>query len=867
MNALTANELRRAFLGFFSERGHTVVPSASLIPHDPDLLFTVAGMVPFKPYFLGEEAAPYARATTVQKCVRVNGKDDDLEEVGRDNSHLSFFEMLGNFSFGDYFKSEAIPMAWDMVTNLFGIDPEQLWITVHSGDDEAEQLWIEQAGVRPERIQRLADNWWGPPGGPPGPCGPNSEIFVDLGARYGEPGGPAHGSDARFLEIWNLVFMQYNRDTDGADHELPRKNIDTGAGLERILGVLQGKDSVWEIDVMAPLVEAAQSVTGRPLGRSEANDVSLRILAEHARTMSFLVSDGVFPSNEGRGYVLRRIIRRAVRHAYLLDVDHLVTPELVNTTVEVMGEAYPDLVKNHDFVRNVVGREEERFRQTLKQGTAILESELDAVAEGDRLSGPTAFLLHDTHGFPLELTREIALERGVGVDESGFAVEMAEQKRRAKEARRAGGSSIDVEAYQDLSEQFGPTEFTGRDEFETKARVLLVVADDDGVGVSVVLDRSPFYAESGGQVGDTGTITSETGTVEVTDTRYVVPGVHRHEARVVVGAVTAGQDVIAAIDVDRRAAIRRNHTATHLLHWALRDVLGDHVKQQGSLVDPERLRFDFSHYEAVTADELVRIEDLANRAILDNEPVRHFETTKDFAEQMGAIAFFGDKYGDIVLVLEAGSHSTELCGGTHVRATGDIGSVKIISEGSIGSNMRRIEAVTGFGPIERLRRDEARLSQVAAALGVADDEVVDAVERRVAEIKELRDEARDLRRQSARGQAAGLIEAAIDGIVVARADDMDRDGLRELALAIRDQPGIRGVVLGGAPTGGGAAIVAAVRADSGLHASELITDAARAVKGGTGKNAELAVAGGKDPSAIDEALALVRAAAGLPAVG
>ena len=867
MNAMTANELRRAFLGFFAERGHTIVPSASLIPHDPDLLFTVAGMVPFKPYFLGEESAPYARATTVQKCVRVNGKDDDLEEVGRDNSHLSFFEMLGNFSFGDYFKSEAIPMAWDMVTNLFGIDPEVLWITIHSDDDEAEQLWIEQAGVRPDRIQRLTDNWWGPPGGPPGPCGPNSEIFVDLGARYGAEGGPAHGSDERFLEIWNLVFMQYNRDLDGADHELPRKNIDTGAGLERILGVLQGKDSVWEIDVMAPLVEAAQSVTGRPLGRSEANDVSLRILAEHARTMSFLVSDGVFPSNEGRGYVLRRIIRRAVRHAYLLDVEQLVTPALVDTTVEVMGEAYPDLVKNHDFVRNVVGREEERFRQTLKQGTAILESELDAVAEGARLSGPTAFLLHDTHGFPLELTREIALERGIDVDESGFATEMAEQKRRAKDARRTGGAAADLDEYQNLAEQFGPTEFTGRDDFESKARVLAVIADADGDGISVVLDRSPFYAESGGQVGDTGTITSDTGVAEVIDTRYAVPGLHRHLVRLVGGEIVPGTDVVAAIDVARRDAIRRNHTATHLLHWALRDVLGDHVKQQGSLVDPDRLRFDFSHYEAVTADELMRIEDLANQAILDNEPVRHFETTKDFAEQLGAIAFFGDKYGDIVRVLEAGSHSTELCGGTHVRATGDIGLVKIISEGSIGSNLRRIEAVTGFGPIQRLRRDEARLSQVAAALGVADDEVVDAVERRVAEIKELRDEARDLRRQSARGQAAGLVEAAVDGIVVARVDDMDRDDLRELTLAVRDQPGIRGVVLGGAPTGGGAAIVAAVRADSGLHASELITDAARAVKGGTGKNADLAVAGGKDPAALDHALALVRAAAGLPAVG
>ncbi|MEI7591786.1 MAG: alanine--tRNA ligase [Actinomycetes bacterium] len=866
MNAMTANELRRAFLHFFADRGHTVVPSASLIPHDPDLMFTVAGMVPFKPFFLGDEQPPYLRATTVQKCVRAGGKDSDLEEVGRDNSHLSFFEMLGNFSFGDYFKPEAIPMAWDLVTNLLGLDPEQLWVTVHTSDDEAEQIWIDEVGVRPDRIQRMgADNWWGPPGGPPGPCGPCSEIYVDLGAAKGEGGGPAIGSDARFLEIWNLVFMQFNRDVGGVDTELPKKNIDTGAGLERILGVLQGKDSVWEIDVMAPLVESAQSVTGRILGRSDANDVSLRILAEHARTMSFLVSDGVFPSNEGRGYVLRRIIRRAVRHAYLLEVDHLVTPALVDTTVEVMGEAYPDLVKNHDFVRNVVAREEERFRQTLKQGTSILDGELDALADGQVLSGATAFLLHDTLGFPLELTREITLERGIDVDQDAFDVEMAEQKRRAKDARKSGSGGLEIERYQDLAEQFGATEFTGREALEVTARVLGVF--EDGDELSVVLDKSPFYAESGGQVGDTGTIVNDSGRLEVTDTRYVIPGLHRHIVRVVSGEILLGQEVVAAIDVDRRNAIRRNHTATHLLHWALRQHLGEHVKQQGSLVDADRLRFDFSHYEAVTPDELDQIENLANQAILDNEPVRHYETTKDFAEQLGAIAFFGDKYGDIVRVLEAGSHSTELCGGTHVKATGDIGLVRIVSEGSIGSNMRRIEAVTGFGPVERLRHVDERLAQVAAALGVADDDVVEAVERRVSEVKELRDELRDLRRQAARGQSTELVAAAVDGIVVARVDGMDRDDLRELALAIRDQAGIRAVILGGAPAGGGAAIVAAVRADSGLHASELIVEAAKTVQGGTGKNAELAVAGGKDPGSLDQALDQVRVAAGIGVVG
>ncbi len=864
---MTADELRRAFLQFFSERGHTVVPSASLIPHDPDLLFTVAGMVPFKPYFLGEENPPYTRATTVQKVVRVNGKDDDLEEVGRDLSHLSFFEMLGNFSFGDYFKAEAIPMAWDMVTNLFGIDPEQMWVTIHTDDDESEALWTDEVGVRPDRIQRLEDNWWGPPGGPPGPCGPNSEIFVDLGEAYGAGGGPGYGGDARYLEIWNLVFMQYNRDKDGVDHVLPRKNIDTGAGLERILGVLQGKDSVWEIDVMVPLVEAAQSVTGRKVGRSDAEDVSLRILAEHARTMSFLVSDGVFPSNEGRGYVVRRVIRRAVRHAYLLDVDHLVTPSLVDATVEVMGEAYPGLVKSHSFVRDVVAHEEERFRQTLKAGTAILDGELDTVGEGNQLSGAVAFQLHDTHGFPLELTREIALERGIGVDEAAFGVAMADQKKRAKDARRSEGASADLPVFQEVLDEFGPTEFVGREQFEVEARVLAVTEPDDEGRVSIVLDRTPFYAESGGQVGDTGTISSETGRAEVVDTTAALPGLHRHLARLVEGEIGAGQLVSAAIDVERRDAIRRNHTATHLLHWALREVLGEHVKQQGSLVAPDRLRFDFSHYEAVSADELTRVEDLTNHEILANQPVRHYETTKDFAEQLGAIAFFGDKYGDIVRVLEAGPHSTELCGGTHVRATGDIGPVKIISESSIGSNQRRIEAITGFGPIERLRRDEARLGAVADLLGVADDEVVDAVNRRVAENKELRDEIRDLRRQSARARSTELATSAVDGAVVARLDGVARDDLRDLAVAVRDQPGIRAVVLGGAPDGGGVSIVSAVVPDSGLHASELITDAARTVGGGTGKSPELAVAGGKDASRLDEALDQVRAAVGIPALG
>ena len=857
MSAMTANELRRAFQGFFAERGHTVVPSASLIPHDPDLMFTVAGMVPFKPYFLGEEPPPFPRATTVQKCVRAGGKDSDLEEVGRDARHLSFFEMLGNFSFGDYFKAEAIPMAWEMVTELFGLDPDQLWVTVHVTDDDAAEIWRDVVGVHPDRIQRLeGDNWWGPPGGPPGPCGPCSEIFVDKGPAYGPDGGPAKGGHERFLEIWNLVFMQYSRGVDGVDTELPRKNIDTGAGLERILGVLQGVDSVFDTDVLAPLVETAQQVTGHRLGVSDRSDISLRILAEHARTMSFLVADGVFPSNEGRGYVLRRIIRRAVREAYLLDVAELVTPGLVDTTVAVMGEAYPELVTQHDFVRNVVGREEERFRSTLRSGTTLLDAELDRLGPGAPIGGSVAFLLHDTHGFPLELTREIALERGHDVDQAGFDTEMAEQRRMAKEARR-DGAALGGSGWSELAEAVGATDFVGREHDEAEATVLAVVDD------SMVLDRTPFYAESGGQVGDTGWITSPTGRAEVLDTVYGAPGLVRHRLGPVEGELLVGQKVTAAIDVERRNAIRRNHTATHLLHWALREVLGDHVKQQGSQVGPDRLRFDFSHYEPVSDDEIARIEDLVAADVLANPPARHYETTKDYAEQIGAVAFFGDKYGDIVRVLEAGPHSTELCGGTHVKALGDIGPVKIISEASIGSNLRRIEAISGTGPLLRLRLDEARIAAASGTLGVATDELVEAVERRVAEVKDLKARVRELERQAASGRAGELAATAIDGVVVARVDGLDRDALRDLAVAVRDVPEVRAVVLGSAPEGGGVAIVAAVRTESGLHASELIADAARAVKGGTGKNAELAVAGGKDPSALDDALAMARAAAGL----
>jgi len=859
---LTANELRSAFTGFFADRDHTIVPSASVIPHDPTVLFTVAGMVPFKPYFTGDEVAPYKRATSVQKCVRAGGKHNDLDDVGRTARHLVFFEMMGNFSFGEYFKELAIPYAWELYTEVLGLEADRLWVTVHVSDDEAAEIWHDAVGVPTERIQRLdEDNFWRM--GDTGPCGPSSEIFYDMGDRFGAPGGPAHGGDERYPEIWNLVFMQYNQLPNGEMIPLPKPSIDTGAGLERNLVVLQGVDSVWETDIMVPLIDEAQRATGARLGAAENSDVSLRIMAEHARSSAILVNDGVFPSNEDRGYVLRRIIRRAVRHAYLLGSEKLVMPAMIDQAIRVMGDAYPDLERNRDFITSVVVREEEHFRQTMRNGLTIFDEEVAELREPKVLSGDVAFRLHDTFGFPLELTKEIAAERGIDVDTAGFDAAMAEQRRRGKDARKAGMQHADADAYRQLLEQFGQTDFTGYLEGESKGRVLAVLpTDDDGV-VEIFLDRTPFYAESGGQIGDTGTIRTDTGLAEVADTTYALPGLRRHIARVVQGDIEPGQDAVASIDVERRDAIRRNHTGTHLLHWALREVLGPHVKQAGSLVAPDRLRFDFSHYSPVSPEEIARIEDLANHEVLANPRVRAYETTKSEAEALGAIAFFGDKYGDVVRVLEAGPHSLELCGGTHVKALGDIGPIKIVSEGSIGSNLRRIEAITGTATIDRLRHDEDVLAEAAGLVGVKPDQLVEGINRRLDEVKALREELKALRQQAAGSEAADLAQAAIDGIVVARRDGTSRDELRELALAIRQQPGIRAVVIGGAPEGGGAALVAAVANDSGLNASALIAEAAKAVQGGAGKSADVAVAGGKDPSKLDEALALARTAAGL----
>ena len=863
----TADELREAFLAFFEARGHTRVPSASLIPHDPSVLFTVAGMVPFKPYFVGDEQSPYRRATSSQKCVRAGGKHNDLDDIGRTNRHFSFFEMLGNFSFGDYFKADAIGWAWELVTVDLGLDPTRLWVTVHESDDEAEKIWRNDVGLAPERIQRLGDdNFWRM--GDVGPCGPSSEIFWDLGPEHGAGGGPATEGD-RYIEIWNLVFMQFDQQADGSLLPLPKPSIDTGAGLERILFVLQGKSSIFDTDAFVPLIEAAEKATKATYGGGGENDVSLRIIGEHARTMTFLVADGVVPSNEERGYVLRRIIRRAVRHAFRLGAHDLVTPTMVDAVVANMSGAYPELLVQHELVRNVVSREEVRFRQTLQRGLDRLDGTL---AAGD-LAGADAFFLHDSLGFPIDLTREIAAERGRTVDVDGFRVLLKEQSDRARQAHKddGGRGGAPVELYRELLDELGPTDFIGRQEYVTegaKVRGLIVGREratraGAGTKVDVFLDRTPFYAESGGQVGDTGTIvTADGATVQIVDTQYALPGsLVLHRGEVVEGEITEDDEVTAAIDGPRRDAIRRNHTATHILHYALRDVLGPNVKQAGSSVDAERLRFDFSHHEAVTAEQLERVEDIANSEVLTDAPVRHYETSKDHASSLGAIAFFGDKYGDIVRVLEAGEHSIELCGGTHVHALGFIGPIKIVSEGSVGANLRRIEAVTGEGALARIREEEHQLHQAADLLKSQPAEVPERVERLLTQVKSLTDELRAVQAKLIGADAAALAAAAVDGVVITRRDGSTPDDLRQLALAVRNVIGSGIVaVVGLGPDSAKAGLAVTVSKDlqaKGVSAAELAGGAAKALGGGTARNAELVVGGGPKVAGIEEATRLL----------
>jgi alanyl-tRNA synthetase len=841
-----AAQLRSIFLDYFAGNGHTVVPSASLIPHDPSLLFTVAGMVPFKPYFLGEEVPAFNRAVTIQKCFRA----PDIDIIGTTQRHLTFFEMMGNFSFGDYFKEGAINFAWGLITEGFGLDPERLWVTVHNSDDTAEALWRDMIGVRPERIQRLdEDNFWDM--GDTGPCGPCSEIFFDKGPQFGADGGPAFGGEDRFVEFWNLVFMQYEKGPGGSLTELPKQNIDTGSGFERVLSILNGVESVFATDLFAPLLETAAKALDIPYGSDEQTDVAIRRIADHGRAMTMLVSDGVLPSNEGRGYVLRRIIRRAILAARRAGSEAKLAASLVDATIEKMGSAYPVLVKDRELIIEVLEREEAGFARTLRTGMSLLEEARDEVVRSGStvFPGDVAFKLHDTHGFPIELTNEIVSEAGLGVEREAFDRAMAEQRHRARAASKALNLADEAQ-YRDLVERHGTTEFVGRDvsRYSVETTVLALLVGEDGTS-ELFLDSTPFYAESGGQVGDTGAIVTETGRFEVLDTQNVAGGLFAHRGRMT-GEVLPGQAAVATIDPARREATRRNHTATHLLHSGLRTVLGDHVRQQGSYVGPERLRFDFSHGAGVNPGQMNEILTMVNTDVVENDGVETIQTTKHEAETMGAIAFFGDKYGDRVRVVRAGPHSLEFCGGTHVDRLGDIGQIQIVSEASIGSNTRRIEAVSGLGAYRRSHEMESALGSVATLLKVSLDDVVPALERLFDRQRDVEKEVASLRQAQLSAFAEQLDATSDAEVLVARVDGYPGEQLRSLAQDLQHR-GRRAVVLVGASDD---TVAIAVATNETLDAQTTVKSLAALVGGGGGGSARLALAGGRDAAGIDRVL-------------
>jgi alanyl-tRNA synthetase len=863
---LNADELRSSFLDFFLARDHRLVDSSSLVPEHPAApLFTNAGMVQFLPVFFGEEPPLSSRATSAQKCLRVRGKHDDIEIVGRSTRHLTFFEMLGNFSFGDYFKAEAIQYAWEFLTETLGLDAERIWATVHTSDDEAAQLWQELVGLPAQRIQRMGeDNFWEM--GATGPCGPSSEIFYDRGPKHGPEGGPAQGGEERYVEIWNLVFMQSNRGQDGILSDLPKRNIDTGAGLERILPIVQGKSSVFDTDMLRRLIGAAEELTSSVYGRDEQDDVSLRIVADHARAVTFMLADGVIPSNLERGYVLRRIIRRAIRHGQRVGGREGMMAAMAAAVADTMGSAYPELERSLSMVSDMLEREEHRFVETLSLGLGMLE---DLIRDGvPAVPGSDAFMLHDTYGFPVELTAEIAAERKVGLDMEGFEAAMERQRELAR--RAAGGATDDEQesrATARLLAELGglaPTEFLGYEELQAQSRVLRVLkseTDDSAHSMlEVFVERTPFYAESGGQVGDTGTIESETGKARVIDTDRPLEGIVRHRARLESGTLVEGQEATLRVDESRRDAIKRSHTATHLLHWALRDTFGSQLQQQGSLVEPDYLRFDFNHHAQLTDEDIARIEQSVIGEILTDEPVETTESTLESARAEGAMSFFGDKYGEIVRVVHAGEHSIELCGGTHVPALGRIGAFIVRSESSVGANLRRIEALTGKAAHEDHRRARGLLHTAAESLHVAPEALPEAIARLQSSLNQEERRRKALAADADRELASTLADTAVDGRVVARLDERDQQALRTIAAELVAGPGIDAVGLIGSPDGEAVAIAVAIGGEDG-DAPAVVRAAAKVVGGGGGgKDRRLAVGGGKNVSEIESAIEVLRQA-------
>jgi alanyl-tRNA synthetase len=866
---MSAADVRRAFLEFFRENGHAVVPSSSLVPgNDPTLLFTNAGMVQFKDVFLGKEKRDYNRATSSQRCVRAGGKHNDLENVGYTARHHTFFEMLGNFSFGDYFKREAIRFAWDFLTRTLKLDPARLWVTVHKDDDEAADIWLEEIGVPADRFTRLGEksNFWAM--GDTGPCGPCSEIFYDHGAAIpgGPPGSPDEDGD-RFVEIWNLVFMQFERSTDGKLTPLPKPSVDTGMGLERIAAVMQDVHSNYDIDLFKKLIRAAADLADT----RDLTSSSLRVIADHIRACTFLIVDGVLPSNEGRGYVLRRIIRRAIRHGYKLGIKETFFYKLVAVLEQEMGPAFPELVRGRAQAERVLKLEEERFAETLANGMALLEGTIKGL-RGKIIDGETVFKLYDTYGFPADLTADIARERGLTIDQAGFDAAMDEQRKRSQEASKfgvdlSGGALIDSR-----------THFQGYEGLEAEGKVVALLKDGAAVAElntgdqgEVVLDRTPFYAESGGQVGDAGELSSPGVHFNVIDTQKRGTA-FSHMGKVSQGKIRVGDSLQARVDGDRRQATALNHTATHLLHAALRKVLGPHVQQKGSLVAPDRLRFDFSHLQPVSGAELREIERLVNREIRRNTAAHIEQMDYDSAVAAGAMALFGEKYEKTVRVLKIGDFSMELCGGTHVQRAGDIGFFKITSEGGVASGVRRIEAVTGDAALDYVERSDELLRDVSNLVRGSRDEVKEKVRETLERVRQMEKEIRALKDKLASGQGVDLAGGAVDvegvKVVSTRIDGADAGALRNAVDQLKGKLKSAVIVLASVETPDKVILVAGVTADmtSRVKAGELVGKIAAQVGGRGGGRPDFAQAGGSNAAALDGALAavpgLVRASLG-----
>lgn len=875
MQRWSADELREQFLRFFEEKGHKRLPSATLVPHgDPTLLLTSAGMVPFKPYFLGQRQPEHTRVTTCQRCVRT----PDIDQVGYTNRHNTFFEMLGNFSFGDYFKREAIAWAWEFVTERMEVPKDVLWVSVYEDDDEAVQLWKEEAGIADERIVRLGkeDNFWeiGV-----GPCGPCSEIYIDRGPELGckDPEcKPGCDDCQRYLEIWNLVFIQYHKDEDGTYTPLENPGIDTGMGLERVAAVLQDVPSNFDIDLVRPVLQAVAERAGVKYGDDPKTDVSLRVITDHMRAVTFLIYDGVVPGNEGRGYVLRRLLRRAARHARQLGIQQSVLADISDVVIKQMSVGYPELEDRRDFIFNMIDLEERRFRETLDQGVNLLDELMnDLASRGETvIKGEDVFRLYDTFGIPKELSEEIAAERGFTVDVDGFEKAMAAQRERAR-AARTGGSYLGTED-EGLAHIDGvpPTDFVGYGQLAAEARVVALLVEGQAVDEAtagqealIVLDTTPFYAEGGGQVGDSGTITGGDGQVEVTDVQKTDSGVFVHYGRVASGRLRIGDVVLATVDEEARLATQRHHTATHLLHAALQEVLGEHAEQAGSLVAPERLRFDFTHFEPLTEEQLHDVERRVNEKIMDAIPVTWQEMSLDDARNRGAKALFGEKYSEQVRVVGIGDYSLELCGGTHMNNSGEIGPFKIISEGSVAAGVRRIEAVAGNEAWRYIAGQDELVRGLSRLLQAGPQQLREHVNSVLEELRRLERERDELKRQLTLVHGESLLAQAEKvgdaSVLVTEVDAADADDLMTLGDTLRDRLGEAVVVLGTA-SGGKVAFVAMVTkglVKQGVHAGQIVKQAAAVAEGGGGGQPHMARAGGKNPAKLGEALDKARALA------